>query len=106
MAVLAIDFDNTLVNGEEALPFAREAINILREDGHKVIIHSANDVPWIAKVLREHRIMYDKIWDNPGKPLADLYIDDRGFDFKGSWTEALPEILGHRHVKDKDNRKW
>lgn len=109
MAVLAIDFDRTIVNDKyEAMPEAKEAINNFREAGHKVVIHSCNNSKWIEKTLNNLDIRFDAIWSetDKGKLLADLYIDDRGYRFKGNWLEEGKEILAHEHVKDKDNRKW
>lgn len=106
MAVIAIDFDNTLVNGSEWLPGAKDALRLLREKGHKVVINSCNNPKWIEKQLAEAGLTVDLIWDHKGKALADLYIDDRGFDFRGDWASTISEVLEHRHVKDKDNRKW
>lgn len=110
MAVIAIDFDNTMVTGDEPLPYVREAINILREDGHKIVVHSCNRVGWIKDVLDSHQIRYDSIWgDTQGfnsKPLADLYIDDKGYHFpyNGDWQAELPSIM--ERLKGLDNRKW
>lgn len=107
MAVVAIDWDNTLVDSTQKwLPGAQTAIKRLREDGHKVIIHSCNRKAWIDKCLNESGIVVDGIWDQAGKPVCDLYVDDKGYHFpyNGDWNEDLPIILSR--VKDKDNRKW
>ncbi|HVI39171.1 MAG TPA: hypothetical protein VM577_00795, partial [Anaerovoracaceae bacterium] len=96
--------DHTLVEGKDARPYAKEAINILREAGYKIIIHSCNNKSWIEKVLNDNDIRYDYIWcaesvdkpttfRNDAKPVADLYIDDRGYHFRGNWEKELPEIL-------------
>jgi hypothetical protein len=80
-------------------------MNILRENGHKILIHSCNGTEWIEKVLREHEIRYDHIWDNEkGKPLCDLYIDDKGYHYKGDWQAELPDIVAR--IEGMDNRKW
>lgn len=34
------------------------------------------------------------IWLGRGKPLADVYVDDRGMHFDGSWAAALPLLQG------------
>lgn len=105
MAVIAIDFDHTLIDTptKAVLPGAREAVNILREHGHKVIIHSCNDSGWIARWLNDNDIRYDHIWCEKGKPLADLYVDDKGFHLT-EWENDLDAILGR--VQGLDNRKW
>lgn len=104
MAIVALDFDGTLVQVDRPLPGAREAVNTLREAGHKVIIYSANRKGWIEKVLNNNDIRYDLIWDKPGKPIHDILIDDKGYHFRGSWNQELPDIL--LRLSGKDNRKW
>lgn len=117
MAIIAIDWDNTIVDGDsKLLPGAREAITILRNKGHKIIIHSCNNPDWIEKCLNEFGIPVDRIW-RPGavnekswgkgnKPLADLYIDDKGYHFpyNGDWATQVEPIL--ERLAGKDNRKW
>lgn len=107
MAVLAVDFDNTMFEGDKPLPGVKEAINILREKGHKIVIHSCNNKSWIERCLNNNDIRFDHICDNAnGKPLADLYVDDKGyyFPYNGDWSEELPKIL--TRIEGKDNRKW
>src|SRR5215213_5428105 len=108
MALIAIDFDHTLVDGDKPREFAKEAINILREKGHKVVIHSCNGVEWIKKVLDNNDIRYDYIWGESGheskKLLADLYVDDKGYHYKGDWKTEVDEVL--KRVEGFDNRKW
>jgi predicted HAD superfamily phosphohydrolase YqeG len=77
-----------LVQGDKALPGARDAVNQLREAGHKVMIFSCNRTQWIERVLRENDIVVDYIWGGD-KPVCDLYIDDRALEFKGDWGETL-----------------
>lgn len=110
MAVIAIDFDNTIVMGDVALPGAKELIDRLRDKGHKVIIHSCNNPKWIEKVLKDSKIKYDRIWDSTvdvGKPVADIYIDDKGYHHPNNsqWTEEEMGRVCDR-LKGLDNRKW
>lgn len=104
MALICVDFDHTLVHGDTPIAGAREAINILREHGHKILVYSCNGLDWIKKCLDNADIRYDSIWTDKSKPLADLYVDDRGYHFRGNWTEELPDIL--TRVNGLDNRKW
>ena len=92
MAILALDFDHTIVNGDKPIEGAKEAINLLREQGHKILIHSCNNRKWIERVLNNNDIRYDWIWDEPGKPIADLYVDDRALHFEGDWKVAVRKI--------------
>lgn len=108
MAVIAIDFDNTLVFVAQPLEGAREAINVLREAGHKIIIHTCNREAHVKQVLDNNDIRYDKVHGNngKGKPLADIYIDDKGYHFpyNGDWNTELPKVLAR--IEGLDNRKW
>jgi hydroxymethylpyrimidine pyrophosphatase-like HAD family hydrolase len=106
MAVIAIDWDHTLMDGKEWLPGAQKALNRLREEGHKIIIHSCNNDNWILKNLQEVGIPVDGVWKEDGKPIADLYIDDNGYHFpyNGDWAGEIDKIL--ERVKGLDNRKW
>jgi hypothetical protein len=100
MALIGIDFDHTLVEGSKAIPGAREALNALREAGHKVLIHSCNGTDWIERVMANNDMRFDGVWEDKGKPICDLYVDDRGYHFKGDWTLALPEIIARVEGKD------
>ena len=108
MAVIAIDFDNTLVFVKEPLPGARDAINRLREKGHKIVIHSCNREAWVKEVLDNNDIRYDRVHGNEskGKPLADLYVDDKGyrFPYNGDWATEIDAVLAY--TDGLDNRKW
>lgn len=117
MAVIAIDFDNTIAwltpvvengrNVKKLLPGAKEAITAFREAGHKVIIHSCNSPSHIKQVLDDNDVRYDSIWGESklerAKPLCDLYVDDRGFHFT-DWAKDTDAIL--ERMKGYDNRKW
>lgn len=108
MAVLAIDWDNTLFAEKEWLPGAKDAIRLFREKGHKVLIHSCNASDWIIRQIDEAGLVVDHVCGkDQGKPLADLYIDDKGYHFpyNGKWTEAEVAAVLNR-VDGKDNRKW
>lgn len=102
MAVIAVDFDHTLVDGDKLRPYAREAMNILREKGHVIVIHSCNGDKWVEQVLRDNDVRYDYIWkdDSGKKPIADLYVDDRGYHYKGDWEEEVNTILLDKRVQD------
>jgi len=106
MGLIAVDFDNTICDTGGAkigvfpppLAGAREALNVLREAGHKIMIFSCNSPVWIERWMNEFDIRYDYMWKSGdgAKPMYDLLIDDRALRFV-DWTRALNEaqtILG------------
>lgn len=104
MATIAIDFDHTLVNGKELIPGAKDAINALREAGHKIVIHTCNSPLWTQQVLRDNDIRYDHYWDDKGKPNCDIYVDDKGYHYQGDWATEKDIIL--KRLEGVDNSKW
>ena len=81
------------------LPGAVQVMKKLKEDGHYLIIATArsqktynhnlgkilaNSGKMLFEWLDKHDIPYDEIWF--GKPLADLYVDDKGHRFM-NWKE-------------------
>ena len=91
--VLCVDFDYTIWSTKDCKPMegARETINILREQGWKVIVHSCNSPEWIERCLRDHDIRFDSIWTGQGKPVGTCYLDDRGLKFL-SWSQVLEDL--------------
>ncbi|MBM3410784.1 MAG: hypothetical protein FJY18_04030 [Bacteroidetes bacterium] len=110
---IAIDFDGVIHSysrgwqgGEIYDPpveGTREALTELSAKGWKIYIFSTrtnkiyhkNDHPpqeeRMKTYLEEHGIPYDKIWSF-GKPMADIYLDDRALNFRGKWVDSLQEI--------------
>ena len=83
---------------------AIKALKFLKKLGYKIIIHTCRTNPklhpqhtlgelWmiVEKKLVEYGIPFDEVWVETGKPIADLYIDDRGYRF-GSWKQVMEEI--------------
>lgn len=99
--VIAVDFDGVLSSGRPdgtkfppPIPGARDAISRLREGGHEILVHSANDPAYIFRWMEHHDIRHDGIARQ--KPAADCYIDDKALRFEGDWGKtliALNEIL-------------
>lgn len=89
--LIGIDFDGTLVNGDKPIPGAREAINRLREQGHKIMIYSCNNKEWIERVMLQNDMRYDYIYDGT-KPVCHCYLDDRNVAFNGDWDKALSDL--------------
>jgi len=91
---IAVDFDGVLCQPDaQSTPYpgAREAISLLRENGWVVIIHSCNNSKWIERWMNNQDIRFDYIWDGAGKPVANVYLDDRGLRFE-NWEQALRDI--------------
>lgn len=114
MKTICIDIDGTICRYEEwaganhfgaVLPGAKEAILKLKEEGWYVIIFSTRaDKKAISDFLNLHNIPFDSINENPnqpdnaigGKPLADVYLDDRAITFRGNWAQAYNEIINFK----------
>lgn len=101
--ILAIDYDgvihdiNNPVPGKRMgrpMPGAEDAMEDLKQAGHKLIIHSVRgDKPKvIADWCDYYDVPYDEITNI--KPQADLYIDDKALHFD-SWTQVM-NLLGER----------
>lgn len=98
---IVIDMDGTICSEERtysrclAKPKenAKETINSLYEQGHTIIIYSART--WVeyemtVDWLRRYGIKYHQLI--MGKPIGDVWIDDRAFSFKDNW-DAVGKFL-------------
>lgn len=92
---VAIDWDHCLFEHttDSLLDGAKEAVQRIREAGHRVIIHSCNNEPFIREKCVEHGLEVDEIWIGYGKPLAAVYLDDRAIGFSGNWKQTCDEAL-------------
>lgn len=98
---IAIDLDHTLSKNEDIAPGerycnpypgAKEALLALQMEGYKIMIHSCNRVKWAEEWLNHWHIPYDEVWEGVGKPVASLYVDDRGYHFQGDWKMDVKAI--------------
>jgi len=103
--VIAFDFDGVVASysgfaGKEDIqePNAEvvRAIRMLKEKGCKILVHSTRGDEFIQKYCEQFSIPVDYInrrpdkqGDNPGKPIAYVYIDDRAICYKGENAETL-----------------
>ena len=121
---IAIDFDGVIHgyskgwNGGEIydppVPGSKEAMEELKAQGHTLYIFSTrtnkifhkNDKVDQKKAIeawmKEHEIPFDKIWTF-GKPMADIFIDDRAIGFRGDWTTTLQEVSGFKVWNKEEN---
>jgi len=107
---ICIDLDGTICesrrNGEryedvKPIPGAVSALQKLKREGHTIIIHSSRHMdtcnnnigkivaiqaPIITEWCKRNQIYYDELV--LGKPLADLYIDDKAMRF-WDWNRIL-----------------
>ena len=67
------------------------------DEGHTIIIYSARtwmEFEMTTAWLKEHKVKYHQLI--MGKPIGDVWIDDRALQFKDNWQEI---------IKDLKNRK-
>lgn len=119
--VICIDFDGVIaqIDGEnkdvpgDVVPGARDAMKVLKDEGYTIIIHTCRkDNKMLRKWLEDNDISYDYINENPdqpdgtnkGKPMADLYVDDRAVRFSGNWTWAMRDIANFKPVNSNSER--
>ena len=104
---IAVDFDDTivvrvfgtLVPAKDCI----EALQILRDKGYRIIIHSARSwEQWQDRIERENEMVnllnqweipYDEVYAGKGKPPAMAYIDDRGLRFADNWMDIARVII-------------
>lgn len=122
---IAVDFDGVIHgyskgwNGgdlyDPPVPGTAEALSKLKKEGYTIYIYTTrtnkiyrkkedpDQQPLIESYLKEHGIPFDKVW-NFGKPMADVYLDDRAVGFRGNWNETLEEVLSFKTwIEEKEN---
>jgi len=94
------DFVDDLSQIGELLPGAKESLSILKSLDYRIVIHtsrSRDQKEMIKRYFSEKGIEIDGVncsfdsW-SAAKPLAIIYIDDRGYHFK-NWKDDMPDIL-------------
>lgn len=111
MKTVCIDIDGTICHYiewqgatvfGEIIPGAVENIRKLKDCGCFIIIYTTRaDKFAIAEFLNRNKIPYDSINENPhqpdnaigGKPIADVYVDDRNVPFEGNWEKTYKDII-------------
>jgi hydroxymethylpyrimidine pyrophosphatase-like HAD family hydrolase len=103
--VISFDFDGVIAHtkgfvskeheGEPNLEVVK-AIRMLKEQGCKILIHSTRGNEFLKNYCEKFSIPVDYInhnpnkeGDNPGKPIAFVYVDDRSICYRGETAEEL-----------------
>lgn len=105
----AFDFDGVIAhyNGFKGAkhvgkPNAKivDAIRLLKERGHKILIYSTRASAQLRAYCKEHGIPVDYFnknpnlrGANPGKPIASVYVDDRAITYRGQSAKKLIEDM-------------
>ncbi len=108
---VAIDFDGTISQYRgfqgvgvfgDPIEGVQEALQKIQDSGKLIIIHTTRgELAQIRKYLEKHRVPYDHLNYNPRqldnmsdkKPIAEVYVDDRGLRFMGVWNDKLVEEI-------------
>lgn len=107
---ICVDFDGVIAQYDEfkgndifgdPIDGVQSAMEVLKKKGFTIIIFTTRTASSkLKKYLNDNHITYDYINENPdqpkgsnsGKPIADIYLDDRAICFKGNWKYALESI--------------
>ncbi|MDO8557322.1 MAG: hypothetical protein Q7R98_02555 [Candidatus Jorgensenbacteria bacterium] len=103
--IIAFDFDGTIAqyNGfvshsdvQEPVTETVKAMRLLKEKGFRILIYSTRGDEFIRKYCEKFSIPFDFInhnpemqGENPGKPVAWIYIDDKAIRYAGQSAETL-----------------
>ena len=109
--ILGIDFDETIVRGkypaiDGLMPYAKETINALKQQGHYIIINTCRSGDELLKAINyllEHGIAFDRVNDNhpeqtrlynnnSRKIYAHVYIDDKNLHGFPGWKVVGEEV--------------
>lgn len=99
---LAVDFDGVLhgyskgwCGGkiyDDPVPYSREAMHSLSKRYELVIFTARTNLGDVRAWLVDHGMLQYFAGITNTKPLAGLYIDDRGLRFEGDWEATLDRI--------------
>ena len=108
--VVVVDMDNTICNWSypgfgDPKPGVAEALQEIKDMGYEVHILSCRTSHELRKhpidrqeaaremerFLKQHDIPYDRVLVE-FKPVAHVYIDDRGIGFRDDWKKVVEEL--------------
>jgi hypothetical protein len=81
------------------LPGAVENINKLYTEGHTIIIYTARtwmEFEMTSEWLKTNNVKYHQLM--MGKPIGDLWIDDRALNFNNNW-DHIAEVINSKKKK-------
>lgn len=118
---ICVDFDGVIADYSEgfkgrgvfgdSIPGSSVVLNTLHKEGWKIIVFSTRgEVSLLKDYLIRNGIPFDEInknSDNPpgtneGKPIADVYLDDRAIQFNGDWSQAYHDIINFKPWFEKE----
>jgi uncharacterized HAD superfamily protein len=99
---IIIDLDGTICTEEKT--FSRslakpkedaiESVNSLYNLGHTIIIYTARtwmEFEMTTDWLKRYNVKYHQLY--MGKPVGDIWIDDRALNFNNNWKDILNQII-------------
>ena len=120
MNTICFDFDGVLAaydeweNGKigDPLPEGIRLAQLCEKQGYKIVINTCRTHPQhgagnqreqflaIKKWLYDNKVSYDWV-EMKGKPIADVYVDDRGLKFeqKAGHQGGYAEVLFNKFIK-------
>lgn len=109
--IAIIDFDGTICTHEfpevgTLQPDAREALLKLKELEYQIHIHSCRTATYwgqgekerlhqievVHNFMEDNNLPYDKLILDMDKPVAELYIDDKGVGYRGNWLDVIRQV--------------
>ncbi len=114
--VLVVDFDGTIAlwapsgypDIGEPIEGAHRFLRLLKSEGWKIVINSCRSgvdhETRMVRWLTDHNIPFDEVNHNSdypwakGKPVGDVYLDDRGVRFEGRWDAAYQKVQELLHL--------
>lgn len=111
--IIAFDFDGTIAryhgfvshdDVQEPIPETVKAMRMLKEKGYRILIHSTRGNEFLKNYCEKFSIPFDFINDNPemrgenpGKPIAYVYVDDSVIRYTDQSAEELvSEIINFK----------
>lgn len=108
--IAVIDFDGTITSSsypdtKEPQRGIKEALTKMQRMGYDIHILSCRTSPDLfphpidrqeqVRLMKQYMDKYELPYDqilNKDKPIAHIYIDDRGVGFRGDWDKVVEEM--------------